>query len=392
MRSKLKKRSAANGASVRAEIDTKTLWVFIVLTLLCAMPTGAGTLQIGTPTVEEQRVTFPVRLEGDVGDGVAAMDFRFNYDASQYKPLSVAAGQAALSADKRVEWNVRNPGECVIVMMGMNQNMCRPGDVAQIVFQRLDGAGGAESEFAVTRPTLSTLDGEGIAVEGSVQRVRFTPDNTVEPVEPDDDTENGGQGTRPGDTDTPETPETPAGTETDAKAQDDMPLQPSVILDGLPAGGSALAGSRTASTARSNVSPDGTAAERIDRERLAEADRMRGTLPTPGTAASSVPDAAKTEGAASAAVPNETKDSTPAEPGTPMAQTRSEDTSGTDVPTVENDKTTRVDAGIADPGVQNPPQKTAQEPPFAKRLALPGVLVAGVGLVVLILARRRFFT
>jgi hypothetical protein len=330
-------------------------------------------------------------LEGDTGGGVAAMDFRFNYDASRYKPLSVAAGQAAITADKRVEWNVRNPGECVIVMMGMNQNTCNPGDVAQIVFQRLDGAGNAESEFAVTRPTLSTLDGEGIAVEGSVQRVRFTPDNTVEPVEPDDGPADDSQGTRPGDTDAPETP---AGAETDAKNQDDMPLQPSVILDGIPAAGrAASAGSRTASTARAGASPAGTAAEQIDRERLAEADRMRGALPTPGTVASSGVDAPRAEGAAaSVAAPDKTKDIAPAEPGTPMAQTRNEDTSGTNVPTVENDEMMRVDAGIADPGVQNPPQKTAQKPPLAQRLALPGVLVAGVGLVILILARRRFFT
>ncbi len=123
---------------------------------------GVGTLQIGQIKVEGDQVTIPVLLGGDVGAGVAAMDFRFTYNPEVLQPLTAVAGSAAAQAQKRVLANMGAPGEYVVVMMGMNQTTCNSGEVVNVVLRKTPGAG-ENLGLGLSRATLSAADGSPIA-------------------------------------------------------------------------------------------------------------------------------------------------------------------------------------------------------------------------------------
>ncbi|MCX5756986.1 MAG: cohesin domain-containing protein [Candidatus Hydrogenedentes bacterium] len=136
-------------------------WLVVAVTVVIipSVAQAQGTLRIGDPTVESNQVTIPVYLNGNVGSGVAAMDFRVNYDPNVLRPLSAGAGSAAADADKRVMANETASGEYVVVMMGMNQTTFTSGEVARIVMERTPGANPSQWKLGLSRPTLSGTDG-----------------------------------------------------------------------------------------------------------------------------------------------------------------------------------------------------------------------------------------
>ncbi len=255
--------------------------------LMNAAPISAGTLQIGAPTVEDRRVTFPIMLEGDVAGGVSALDFRFNYDAVMFEPVSVMAGPVALEADKRVEWNVRTPGECIVVMMGMNQSLCQSGELAHVVLQRVSESGQGECRFAITRPTLSSYEGKVIAARGSSETMAFSSLAQELPQRDETNDEATGEPTA--------TTETAAQSEERVKPpREDIEMNEGAgvvrnVLRRRPAVEASFerAGKDKDIEARP-ADPDVIPARplgHVDRERLAAVDRMRDALPTPAIAA-----------------------------------------------------------------------------------------------------------
>jgi hypothetical protein len=144
---------------------------------------AGGTLRIGIPKVEGDQITIPVVLGGQVGNGVAALDFRLNYNPEVLQPLSASAGAAASSADKRVMANVNTPGEYIVVMMGMNQTTCTSGEVVDVVMRRVGHAQEAEWSLGISEPTLSSMD--GTVIESAALPFQAEPDK--EPVPPEGD-------------------------------------------------------------------------------------------------------------------------------------------------------------------------------------------------------------
>jgi len=252
------------------------LSTILIPALVIMAPSVAGTLRIGTPTVEEQRVAFPVYLEGDVGDGVSALDFRLTYDAAVFKPVAVAAGPAATDADKRVEWNVRTPGECIVVMMGMNQTACRSGEVSRVVFQRTESARNGAYEFAVTSPTLSSLDGQPIAVEGTAESFRLG-DGPEKPVTPEDDRD---PTPNSGDASSTDKPSADANSHAEDEARVVRVLPGDAFGDGFSEAETVKAAGVQAGRDGPGVeTADGSGIRAIDRDVLARSDRVRGMAP-----------------------------------------------------------------------------------------------------------------
>src|SRR5690606_31234605 len=67
--------------------------VFSAVIVWFAMPAlGEGVLSMGTPSVDGTNVTVPVYLQGDINEGVAALDFTLQYDPSVLAPNGVRAG------------------------------------------------------------------------------------------------------------------------------------------------------------------------------------------------------------------------------------------------------------------------------------------------------------
>lgn len=158
----------------------------ITVVMVLAIPSlvqAQGTLRIGEPTVESNQVIIPVYLGGNAGTGIAAVDFRVNYDPNVLRPLSAVAGSAAADADKRVMANETGSGEYVVVMMGMNQTTFTSGEVARIVMERTPGADPSQWKLGLSRPTLSATD--GTIIESAV--VPFTPNAPADT--PEDETD-----------------------------------------------------------------------------------------------------------------------------------------------------------------------------------------------------------
>lgn len=147
---------------------------------------GVGTLQIGAMKVEGDQVTIPVLLGGDVGAGVAAMDFRVTYNPEVLQPLTAVPGSAAAQAQKRVLANMGAPGEYVVVMMGMNQTTCNAGEVANVVLRRVPGSD-KNMGLGLSRATLSAADGSPIP--STTLPFESPEEGDGEPAEPDQDDE-----------------------------------------------------------------------------------------------------------------------------------------------------------------------------------------------------------
>ncbi|MDX9974106.1 MAG: cohesin domain-containing protein [FCB group bacterium] len=184
--------------------------------LLLPFSANAGELAVGGVSFKGTTVNVPILLKGDVGTGVAAMDFTFTYDPAVFEPLGVTAGEAASAADKGVQYNLLEPGRCKVVMMGLNQSVVPSGEVAMLRLRRLTESGGA-TELAINDPTFSDPNASAIPSKGTTETIELTGDTaTPEEPEPNPDETPGQDGDteNPDDPDaTPESPEVaPPGT------------------------------------------------------------------------------------------------------------------------------------------------------------------------------------
>lgn len=134
--------------------------IFLFLMSCSSVVFGGGTLQIGDVTVEQDQVVIPVLLGGNLSagnTGVASMNFRISYNADTLTPVSASPGAAAAGAQKQVMASAKD-GEYTVVVMGMNQTVCSPGEVARIVMKRT----GADRTWGLNigDACLSTPDGK----------------------------------------------------------------------------------------------------------------------------------------------------------------------------------------------------------------------------------------
>ena len=142
------------------------------LVILASLGAYAGVLNVGNPTVEDNLYTVPIVLNNGT-DGVAALDFRLQYDPAVFRPVSAMAGLAAQQANKIVTANMPAEGEYIVVMMGLNQTTLETGEVARVFFERLASPEAGQSRIEIIEPTLATLEGTEIPVSANGLTVRF---------------------------------------------------------------------------------------------------------------------------------------------------------------------------------------------------------------------------
>lgn len=221
----------------------------LILSLML-VPAGLceGVLTVGTPKVEGTNVTVPVILEGQVDNGVAALDFTLHYDPKVLAPGGVRPGDVTVAADKGIQYNMVSPGQYVVMMFGLNQTTVQNGKVADITMRRLDTANGGETNIAIDNTTLASLEGKTIASRGSSTTLNLE-------TKPPDDTNPGDTTPPPDDTTEPPTTEptsppndaTPPspGQEAGVPDSDDQSIPPGGTPTSVPggrAGASALGG------------------------------------------------------------------------------------------------------------------------------------------------------
>jgi cohesin domain-containing protein len=167
----------------------RTLIAFTVLVIaVMGTPAFAGTLRLGSASITGSQVTVPVVLDGQ--SGVAAMDFRVNFDSAVLRPVSATAGSSALGANKQVQANLTTDGVYKVIMMGMNRTGVRTGEVAQITFQMLGGSDATQTQLSISNTTFASADGTEMPSNGSSANVVIgEARDETEPEPPDQDSD-----------------------------------------------------------------------------------------------------------------------------------------------------------------------------------------------------------
>jgi len=140
-----------------------------------------GTLQLGPVQLDGNQVTVPIMLGGNSASDVSALNFQLNYNPDLVRPISVEPGFVAISAEKRVLANVTLPGKYTVVVIGMNQTTCRPGQIALARFERMSNTQGPYG-LGIAEPTLSSS--EGAIIESQVLEPQAVPNEPDAPRVP----------------------------------------------------------------------------------------------------------------------------------------------------------------------------------------------------------------
>ena len=332
----------------------------VLVTILLAPATAyaVGTLGIGKATVEGDRLVVPITLDGDVGAGVAAVDFTFRYDPDVVQPVGASPGANARLANKEVQTSSLAPGEYKVVMMGVNQTVFGPGDVLSITMQRVPGAEGAKLALGIRAPTLASADG---TVIDSAVRPYVDEDAVEEPEQPDpaDDKP------EPDADDRPDVGSPASGDEDDSTQPPDA----------------ATGGAGGPSAPRAADEPADDAELRLS-SAINEAARVRETIATPGTEPSEEPSGDES------GPPNETTPDTAAEASAPVSEDAVGQEPATEAVTQRQDGRDTIENSTDGTSADKAAAARDDTPATQQRrsLAVAGLgaaLVVGIGLYVL---------
>ncbi len=152
-------------------MNNLTAATLLGFTLLLGLTASAGTLRIGTPTIENDQYTFPILLESR-GD-VAALNFRLEFDPAVFQAAAAQTGTAAQAAQKSVSGHAPHDGAYNVVLMGFNQTAMAGGEVARITLSRIGGEEGAR--VSLTGQTLAAPNGDEVPSQGDSAVVAFDP-------------------------------------------------------------------------------------------------------------------------------------------------------------------------------------------------------------------------
>lgn len=275
-------------------ISTRLLPV-LVFVIIVPAAVCEGVLSLGSPTFKENAkkeviVTFPVILEGDVGSGVAALDFTFKYDPKVLAPQGASAGAASIQGGKDVAYSAVGSGEYVVIVFGLNQSTIQGGKVAEITLRKVGPADGTETNVSIEGTTLASLAGQTIASKGSSAKVTLgsTPTDPTDPTDTPPPAGDDGAPSTPG----PPAPSSSTSGDTPATPPSDEPSRTPALSvpSSAPMSNSAAAVSPTqgpgwSGTGLPRTASRSDAAARLSQLKRAarEFERRRAALPTPQT-------------------------------------------------------------------------------------------------------------
>ncbi len=134
---------------------------------------GQGNLVIVDPTISGDTVTLPIHLQGNVLDGVAALDFQLSYDSAILQPVQVQLGEAAANAGKELQARLLADGQYVVLMFGLGRNAVAQGEVARISLDKLSDPKDGQTPVTIVNTKLATISGVEIPSQGSATTLLF---------------------------------------------------------------------------------------------------------------------------------------------------------------------------------------------------------------------------
>jgi hypothetical protein len=134
-------------------------------------------LVILDPTIGGNTVTLPIHLQGNVHDGVAALDFRLSFDTVILQPVQVQPGEAAANAGKEVQAHLLADGQYEVLMFGLERNALAQGEVARITLNKIGDPKDGETPVSIGNTKLATISGAEIPSQGSTITLLFESDS-----------------------------------------------------------------------------------------------------------------------------------------------------------------------------------------------------------------------
>lgn len=157
---------------LRIRVVLKPIPVIIPL-FIGVFASAQGSLVIVDPTISGDTVTLPIHLQGNVSDGVAAMDFQLSFDATILQPVQVRAGAAAVDAGKEVQARVLADGQYTVLMFGVGRSAVSQGEVARVALNKIDNPKAGETPVTIEHTTFATVSGVEIPSLGSTTTLQF---------------------------------------------------------------------------------------------------------------------------------------------------------------------------------------------------------------------------
>lgn len=117
-----------------------------------------GNAETGTQTI------INVVLSVDNRESVSAIQFDVNYNPDISSIVSITVGEASLSAQKQVQYNIIFAGQVRVIIAGLNQNSIPSGSIAQISFKICASAPAGSYDISLTRAVLSSPTGSSVPV------------------------------------------------------------------------------------------------------------------------------------------------------------------------------------------------------------------------------------
>lgn len=150
----------------------------ILLPALMGWAYGQGSLVILDPTISGDTVTIPIHLQGNVLDGVAALDFQLSYDPAILQPLQTYIGDAAVDAGKEIQARLLADGQYVVLMFGLERSAVPQGEIVRISLNKLSDPKNGETPVTISSTKLATISGVEIPSQGSTASLLFDTDSS----------------------------------------------------------------------------------------------------------------------------------------------------------------------------------------------------------------------
>ena len=138
------------------------------LLLLCASPAMSAGVTLDEPEYEGDGLWAPVSLASSGEEGVASLQFDFDFDSSRFELVDAYPGEAAQQAGKDVMLSRPAGDSGRLLVVGLNQETIEDGPVARLfLVPREEGADPRESVH-LRDVVLSDPAGEPVEVETDV--------------------------------------------------------------------------------------------------------------------------------------------------------------------------------------------------------------------------------
>jgi hypothetical protein len=153
------RRQAAVGVAARPFL---CLCMFLLLFHALTFPALGANVTLGEVRSEAGSVAIPVELTAQHENGIAGLQFDFQFDEEQLVFWDATTGEAAEQADRDILFNQLSDGTIRVVVAGFDETMMQDGTVVTLHFDTVDPEASPEATYTLDKVVLSGFHGETI--------------------------------------------------------------------------------------------------------------------------------------------------------------------------------------------------------------------------------------